>query len=103
MGGLPRLFKGIGGGILLVVLGFLGKIEVKGLLPLGQHLIELVRGVAVQGDSALQLRDIAGIGEAGQVAVQAVFDGMIRGWHGVLLNWVEGRISGMMSWCRGRK
>ncbi len=103
MGGLPSLLKGLGGGVLLAVLGFLGKIEVERLLTLVQHLIELVRGVAVQGDPALQLRDIAGIGEAGQVAIQAVFDGMIRGWHNFLLNWVEGRISRIMSGCSRRK
>ncbi|MCI5121703.1 MAG: hypothetical protein D3908_11035, partial [Candidatus Electrothrix sp. AUS4] len=103
MGGLPSLLKGLGGGALLAVLGFLGKIEVERLLPLGQHLIEFVRGVAVQRDPALQLRDITGIGEASLIAVQTIFDGMIRCWHGVLLNWVEGRISRMMSGYSGRK
>ena len=103
MGGLPSLLKGGGGGVLLAVLGFLGKIEVEGLLPLRQHLIEFVRGVTVQSDPALQLRDIEGIGEAGQIAIQAVFDGMIRGWHSVLLNWVVGRISRIMSGCSRRK
>ncbi|MCI5221145.1 MAG: hypothetical protein D3924_00325 [Candidatus Electrothrix sp. AR4] len=41
--------------------------------------------------------------EADPVVVQAVFNGMVRDWHGVLLCWVEGKISRKMSGCRGRK
>ena len=50
-----------------------------------------------------QIRDIADIGKASLVAVEAIFNGMVRGGHGVLLHWVEENISGKMSGCRGQK